>query len=137
MHPFIGNRLTYAMKGLLPEMTAAKLIEANNRVINLLPFYIGNPPHQWTTRNVARVDVNLGVDTETLNVITDINRVQGELMKDTEPIPIDRIQIGFDINTYQGNTDLRFNADHVGLFLQKAIEQSQTIMDEIQGKLDE
>ncbi len=136
VNQFIGSRLSYAMKGLLPEMAAAKLVEANSRVINPLPFYKKNPPHQWTTRNLVEVNVKLGSDTEILNVITDINRIQGQLTTKTEPLPIDRIQIGLDISTHQGNTNLRFNDGHVDLFLQEAMKKSQEIMDEIKGKLN-
>jgi hypothetical protein len=137
VNPFTGTRLSYATQGLLPELNPAKLDEINNRILNLLPFYTANPPYQWTTRNVARCDVNLGEMTETLNVITDINRVQGTIVRKTEPLSFDRIEIGFDINTYQENTALRFTADHVGLFLQEAVKTSQDIMGEIERALNE
>ncbi|MBU1261122.1 MAG: hypothetical protein KJ757_01230 [Planctomycetes bacterium] len=137
VNPFTGTRLSYATKGLLPELNPAKLDEVNKRILNLLPFYTKYPPYQWTTRNVARFDVHLGEMTESLNVITDINRVQGTIARDVGPLSFDRIEIGFDINTYQENTTPRFTTNHVGLFLQEAIKQSQNVMVEIESKLNE
>lgn len=136
LKPFNGTRLTYIMKGLLPEMPADKLVEVNGRVLNLLPFYVQHSPYQWTTRNVSEWEVMLGEKAEHLNVITDINRVQMKLLRDIESVSFDRIQIGFDINTYQSNTALRFCADDVRLFLNVAIQKSQDIMTEIESKLN-
>ena len=134
--PFVGTRLSYVTKGLLPEMLSGKLVEVNGRVFNLLPFYVECPPYQWTTRNVAKWNVTLGDKAEILNVITDINRVQVMLVRDKENLFLDRIEIGFDINTHQDNTDPRFDADDVGLFLNEAIQKSQDIMVEIEEKLN-
>jgi len=136
VNPFTGTRLSYATKGLLPELNPAKLDEVNKRLLNHISFYEEHPPYQWTTRNVAKFDVSLGEMTETLNVITDINRVQGTIARDTGPLSFDRIEIGFDINTYQENTIPRFTTNHVGLFLREAVKQSQNIMVEIKGKLN-
>ena len=85
---------------------------------------------------VSKTDVELGDKTETLNVITDINRIQGTLTQGTERSSFDKIEIGFDINTHQHSTDLRFGADDVELFLNVAIQKSQDIMAEIEGKFN-
>jgi len=135
--PFSGTRLSFASKGLLSEMSPEKLAEVNKRIFNSIPFYAQNLAHQWTTRNVARVDVSIGERTETLNVITDINRVQGTIQRDGEPVPFDRIEIAFDINTYQENTDQRFGVGDIGFFLKVAVEKSKEILKEIEKHLNE
>lgn len=135
--PFSGTRLSFASNGLLAEMSPQELVDANKRILNSIPFYARNCAHQWTTRNVARVDVSLGEKTETLNVITDINRVQGTIPRDGEPVPFDRIQIAFDINTYQEKNEQRFGVEDVGLFLKIALEKSERILEEIERKLNE
>ena len=76
---FVGTRLSYATKGWLPDMPDGKLIDFNKRVFNVVPFYMKYPPYEWAARNVAKYDVGLGDKTEALNVITNINRIQGTL----------------------------------------------------------
>jgi len=131
---FHGTRMSYVTKGLLPEMTNDELEQANSLLINLPPFYSEHPPCEWTTRHVARYDVSIGEETETLNVITDINRRQGQLAKESSLVPFDRLEISFDINTYQGNTDQRFGVDDVGPFLTQALTLSRKIQKEIGEK---
>jgi hypothetical protein len=134
--PLTGTRLSYVTKGLLPEMSPEVLQQVNLRLLNLPAFYLENPPVEWTTRNVARYEVSVVDKAEIFNVITDINRVQGTIQGKEGPRPFDRIQIGFDINTFHGNITPRFGANDVGPFLQEATKISQRISDEIGEKFN-
>lgn len=103
-----ANRLSYVTKGILPEMKDDELSSIRSKLQNLPTFYIENPPVEWTTRNVARYEVKINDNPELLNVITDINRVTIPRQMKGEKKELDRIEINFDINTYQKNKDQRF-----------------------------
>jgi hypothetical protein len=133
----VGNRLSYITNGLLPEMSAGQLAQANKRLMNLPAFYIRYSPREWTTRNSARVDLRLGEKDETVNVITIVKRVRGRLSDEAGPIPFDRIQVGFDINTVQEVTAQRFGPDSIKVFLAKALELSREITGQVEGMLHE
>lgn len=135
--PFSGTRLSYATKGLLPEMPVDGLTEANKRVLSPVQFYLENPPREWSTRNVARIEASLGAKREILNVITGISRVQGAVVEGDDSKPIDRIEVAFDINTDHENTAQRFAAEDIDPFLQVALEKSEQILKEIEAKLHE
>jgi len=82
---------------------------------------------------VAMLDIikKFGDKVEIINVITHINRIQGLLQTVPESQPFDRIEIKFDINTYQNNKTPRFNSGDVGVFLNQAVMISQLLLDEI------
>jgi hypothetical protein len=52
-------------------------------------------------------------------------------------VPFDRIQITFDINTYQEKKEQRFCVDDIDLFLGIALEKNDVILEEIERKLNE
>ncbi|MBD3267529.1 hypothetical protein GF373_12750 [bacterium] len=129
--PLVGTRLSFVSKGLLPEMPIDKLQQVHSKLFYPPKFFSDNPPHSWTTRNLTRYKIEILDNTETINVITDINRIQGEFTDENVSKPFDRIEIGFDINTYQLNKKQRFNLKEIELFLDKVIPISQQISLEI------
>jgi hypothetical protein len=129
--PLTGTRLAYLTKGLLPSMSSNALEQVNPRLLNLPLFYNEHPPCEWNTRNAARYEITLGDKVEIINVITHINRVQGSLNIIEETQPFDRIEIGFDINTYQNNKTARFNSSYIDVFLNQAVTISKRILNEI------
>jgi hypothetical protein len=131
--PLTGTRLAYITKGLLPSMSSDALEQVNSRLLNLPTFYMEHPPCEWNTRNVARYEITLGDKVEIINVITHINRIQGSFKRIEKPQPFDRIEIGFDINTYQENKTARFKSSDVDVFLNQAVTISQRILDEMGG----
>lgn len=137
MFSFQGTRLSYATKVLLKDMPEDELQRINSKLLNLPHFYSQHPPIEWTTKNVARDEIKLNGNKETINVITEINRIQGSLMNQIGGPPFDRIEIGFDINTFQGNTSQRFIAKDMDKFLKYANTISKKITKEIGGILYE
>lgn len=135
--PMKGTRLSYVIKGLLPEMTPELLNAFNKRILNLPQFYLDNPPNEWTTRNIARSEMDINGKLEKINVVTDISRKQGSLFEEDKRVQSDRIELGFDINTFQGNVNQRFDENDLGSFLRMANDLAENIIDQLRGFIDE
>ncbi len=135
--PFNGTRLSFVTKGLLPEMSQESLKIIHSRFMDLPQFYVEKVPFQWSTRNIAQLDIQIRDKTETINVITDISRIQGSFKEKEGFQRFDRIEVGFDINTYQKNITVRFALEDIGNFLTQAIKISERIQKEIGDKFNE
>lgn len=127
-----GNRLSYVTKGLLPEMNADNLVQVGSKLLTLPKFYVENLPTEWTTRNVTRYKMFVNGTPEIVNVITDINRIQGVRREKTAAKEFDCIEIGFDINTFQKNMKQRFQFSDSQAFIQEATTISQRLLGEIE-----
>ena len=95
-----------------------------------------NSPVEWKSRNVARINVDLPDNIEICNVITNVNRISGQLITNNELVDIDRIEIAFDINTFQGNKDTRFTADNIEPFFRKSLGIREEILEQLRIKLN-
>jgi len=126
-----GNRLSYATKGFLPEMQTSDLVKIGTKLLTLPKFYLEHSPTEWTTRSVTRYETMINDNPELLNVITDINRIQGIRQEKTTAKEFDCIEIGFDINTFQKNTKQRFQFNDAEVFMQEATALCQRLLDEI------
>jgi hypothetical protein len=135
--PIRGTRLSYVTSGLLPEMSNQQLNKVNMKLLNLPEFYRKSPPVQWSTRNVVKIESHFNNKVEQLNVITDINRKQGTLSKDDKSVQFDRIQLSFDINTFQGNVTQRFDDEDLPSFLITAKELVDEIMIQLKDSIYE
>ncbi len=136
--PIVGNRLAFVEKGLFPEYSDEELARIRLRVLGDLPFYKQNLPIRWDTRRVGRIQRSFGGKTESLNVLTDINRVQGEFNDgDGGTRPFDRIEVELDVNTVQDNMAARFSQSDIEPFLEEAVLLQGQLIEEIGGALDE
>jgi len=131
-----GNRISLITSGLLKEMPEEKLADIYGRLFNPIPFYGDNPPFEWNTRSVARKTLEINRIQESINVITDINRVRGQLMQPNNSLEFDRIAIGFDINTIQENQETRFSVDEIESFFSGANEIRNQILKDLEVFLD-
>ena len=131
-----GNRISLITSGLLKEMPQEKLADIYDKLFKPIPFYGDNPPFEWNTRSVARMTLEINGIQESINVITDINRVRGELMQPDNILEFDRIGIGFDINTIQENQETRFSVDAIGSFFSGANEIRNQILKDVEVFLD-
>lgn len=130
--PIKGNRLSYVVNGLFPECSDEEFIAMKSRVLGDIPFYVSNRPNRWDTKCVCRVERDFGNKSEILNVLTDINRVQGEFNDgDGGKIPFDRIEVEVDINTTQDNLIARFDNTDIDPFLNEAIQMSDKLVSEV------
>jgi hypothetical protein len=131
-----GNRISLITSGLLKEMPEEKLADIYDRLFNPIPFYGDTSPFEWNTRSVARRTLEINGIQESINVITDINRVRGQLMQPNNILEFNRIEIGFDINTIQENQETRFSVDVIESFFSGANEIRNQILKDLEVFLD-
>jgi len=130
-----ANRISMISNFLLEEMEDKQLIEIYSRLFKTPAFYEKHTPVAWNWRTVTRKEIDLNGEKELFNVILTINRLQGDFGGGV--IPFDRIELVFDINTYQGNKNYRFGAKHLQIFYKKALELYQNLFDEVGGLIYE
>jgi hypothetical protein len=134
--PKKGTRLALVTEGLMKEMSAEKLGAIYQRVFRPVPFYGEHSPYEWKSRSVAKIEREINAVQEVLNVICDVNRIHGEFTKPDGMVDFDRIQVGFDINTHQGNKETRFEIDSAVDFYQKAIELRSDLLSQLEGLIN-
>lgn len=123
-----GNRISLITGGLLKEMTKKQLNEVFKKLFNPIAFYESNPPFEWRSRIAADIMADFNENKEALNVITDINRVRGQIMQPTTIMDFDRIEINFDINTKAENKETRFIMELINSFYINAIDIRKEIL---------
>ncbi|MHA1789464.1 MAG: hypothetical protein ACTSXT_09575 [Candidatus Helarchaeota archaeon] len=110
-----------------------KTQELNNIILNIsdLPkTFINNPPVNWNHRYVSRIEKMINKKKELLNFIGEINRIQGRLKIDSEIKDFDRIELKFDINTFQNNQDYRFEQNDLVDFYTKVNKWENDLLNE-------
>jgi hypothetical protein len=132
--PKKGNRLALISHERVDEIDSSQLQEIYFRFNNPIDFYQDHPPENWVNRAVARIDDTIGERTEKFNVITTVSRAQGEYIG-VEGNPFDRIDLKFDINTFQGNQDNRFEITDMNLFFQKVLEIRKNLIEKLEQKI--
>jgi len=131
-----GNRIALITSGLLKEMPEEKLADIYDKLFKPIPFYGDNSPFEWNTRSVARKTLEINGIQEPINVITNINRVRGQLMQPSNILEFDRIEIGFDINTIQENQETRFSVGAIESFFSGANVIRNQILKDLEVFLD-
>jgi hypothetical protein len=112
-------------------MSEEQLADIYNRLFKTIPFYHDNHAFEWNSRSVAKLPTVIGELEESINVITQINRVRGKTLAPIDAIEFDRIQIAFDINTIQENKETRFKIETVELFLSEANKIHNNLLKEL------
>lgn len=131
-----GHRLALNTKGFLPEQPKTLLDNIYTDIISPIEFYTINVPTEWNSRSVSRVERDLNGEKEIINVINTVNRAIGQYSVNGESKDFDRIAIGFDINTYQGNSNTRFDSDNIDSFYQTSLIIRDEILDQLRIKLN-
>lgn len=103
------NRLSLVTRHLLKPMDAKKFSAVYSKLNNSIEIYKKNEIADWKNRTVSRIPYKVGDEEELFNVISEIKRTKGTLNINSKVENIDRVELHFDINTYQGNTDYRFD----------------------------
>jgi len=129
LYPRKGNRLSLVTRELVPEMSTEGLLKVYERVALPLDFYKEHHPDKWKLRSIARVPQTLDDREEICNVITDVERVESISAREGVLDSCDRIKIGFDINTFQGNTTPRFEVSSLAPFFEKALHLRENIIE--------
>jgi hypothetical protein len=128
-----ANRMGFTTTGICEKMDIKRLNKIHNKLFVLPEDFNNNQVVEWNSRHVYRTSKDINGRNELLNVILDLNRIQMTHHFEHKPVPFDGIEIGFDINTYQGNSSQRFSVDDVRPFL----SESFNIKDNIENPLQE
>jgi len=135
--PIKGTRLALVNSGLIREYPEDILSLIYKRVFNPIEFFQVNSPGEWKSRSVSKINIDLNGNQELLNIIIDLNRIPWLVPISEEAKQKDRIEIAFDINTFQGNTDTRFDMASLSAFYPEALRLRNDILVQIEGLINE
>lgn len=130
-----SNRLAFVTKGILPEMSGDQLKSIYLNLFTPPKFYLDNESIEWSSRNAASCKSKTFNQSEIFNVITDVNFIKVIDQHKGQIKESPRIEIGFDINTNQKNTDLRFNASDIRPFLSETMQLMNQVSTDIKEGL--
>ena len=139
IYPLVGKkgyRLSYIGGGLFPEMSNDELDSNLEKLLIPPPFYSKNVPFEWNSRFVASKEITIARRKESLNVITTIDRIAGQIVTPSGNQRFDRIELSFDINTKAPNDSERFLPTHFKEFYTKTEEIRISIATEIENVIN-
>jgi|SRR5690554_1244753 len=114
------NRLAIVSRYLLKQMSKEEISDLFYKNVNTIDIFKQSEPIEWNNRVVTRVQQKISENEEIINVIAELNRIKGNLIINSKNEVIDRVELRFDINTYQGTTDFRFELKDLFLFVDEA-----------------
>jgi hypothetical protein len=133
--PRKGNRISLVVGGLMDQMTEETLVSLYSLLFVPLRFYEQNPPYAWNSNSHVRISADLAGVQEPINVITQVNRVQGKFLLQSG-LQFDRIQILTDINTFQEIMEPRFDIEATAAFYAKALQIHREILADLKERLN-
>lgn len=114
--PHKANRISFVTQYFVKQLDNKALNEISAKVSVLTKLYQKYPPVNWSHRYVSRVEKKIAERDEVVNFIGEINRVQGNLKINSKLEEFDRIELKFDVNTFQGNQEFRFSIKDIEEF---------------------
>ena len=130
-YPRKANRLAFVTTHIDYNLDQEGFSKIFNNLFNPIPTYKENERSEWGSRMVSRINKKFGEHSELHNFITEINRVRGNLNINSTIKNVDRLQVKLDINTFQGNTDYRFEIEDMKTFYNEAILWEQNLRQEL------
>lgn len=134
--PRKGYRISLNTNSLIKEMEPERLESIYKKLTKPIKFYDSNNPKEWNIRSVSKNNYDVSGLDESFNIITNVGRVQGQLVKDNNINEFDRISIDFDINTSGISKDTRFEKSHMESFYNNAIHIRETILADIERAIE-
>ena len=131
-----GNRIALITSEIAEEKPEAKLDKLYLLIYKPIDFYKKNLPFEWNSRFASKQTIDINNTSEPINVITSINRIKGQLTHPTTVLELDRIEINFDINTFHGNKDYRFDKDSIASFYDETTKIRGQLLSELEGLLN-
>lgn len=131
-----SNRLAFIANAILKEMTSEKLAGCYDKLFIPLSIHRSNVPFEWASHSVSEKQVSLIDTSETVNVITDIIRLEGQLILGAEIKTLNRITFQYEFNTTQKNKDTRFTADHIHPFMNIAKETYEEVVTDLEAAIN-
>jgi len=125
------HRLAFVTTHLIIGLDADGYSKVFNKIFNPIPTYKDNERSEWGARMVSRIENEFNKKKELHNVITEINRVSGNLNIESTVKNIERIQIKFDLNTFQGNNENRFDLDDMKSYFDEAVKWENKLREEL------
>jgi len=128
--PHKANRISFVTQYFCKSFEDERLNKIALNVANLPKTFRLSPPINWNHRYVSRIVNEINGLNELTNFIGEINRVQGNLKIKSKIEKFDRIELKFDINTYQGNQDYRFYLEDFKDFYSKVVQWEDNLLTE-------
>lgn len=135
--PKKANRLVFTTNSILEEMTDDKLSSAYIKLFDSPKFYKDNPPYEWNWRSVSKIPFQISDLKDSLNAITIINRVQGDMTHPSGITVFDRLQLSLDINTSPQNKESRFDITHIKDYFQQVHQIHKTLCEQMLEYIDD
>lgn len=129
--PRKANRIAFIVTHILYEIDQSEFSTIFTKNLNPVTIYRDNEPLDWGTRMASRISKEFNERTEQHNVITEINRLKGNLNINSTVKNIDRLQIKLDINTFQGNNDFRFNVEDLKAYFTEALSWEDDLRNQL------
>ncbi len=126
--PHKANRISFVSHYFCKPLNNEELNSVLFKIANLPTTYQKYPPVNWNNRYVSRVEKEINENKELLNLIGEVNRIQGQLKISSKIEEFDRIELKFDINTFQGNQDYRFESDDFTSFYMKVNDWEEELL---------
>ena len=126
-----ANRLALNTESLIVELSPEQVIEVLKKYSNPISIYTPESMGEWNSRLMVRKDVQWGEKTESLNIITNINKQIVAKKVEDQQIPFDGFGVHVDINTIGEKTLARFGPEDFPGFTSCADELWSSIMREV------
>lgn len=128
--PRKANRISFVSQYFCKQFEKKELNNILQKVSNLPETFKENPPVNWNHRYVTRIEKKVNGKNELTNFIGEMNRVQGNLKIDSKIEKFDRIELKFDINTFQENQEYRFSLDDLNIFYSEVSNWEEKLLNE-------
>ncbi len=129
-YPRKANRISLISEYFFEEMKEQEFNSIFSKLFNSISTHKKNVPYEWSQRCVSKVNKAFNGNEETLNFITEINKSEYDLMINSKKENLDRITQKYEINTFQGNTDYRFETDDIKSFYNNAVNWEDSMKQE-------
>lgn len=129
--PYKATRLSVVTKSICKKMSLEEINHINENLFSLPKIFNENHPVEWNTRQVIRKEINIKDRVELINIVFDIGKIQILSLQEGHGVPEDRIELGFDINTYQANLAQRFSPEYIIPFINETVRIQNEIEKEM------
>lgn len=114
------NRMALVTRYLSKEMSTKEMDLIFNKLITTVDTYKDIQKSGWTNRVAARMDKKIQDKMELCNIISVVKKLSGKIKIEGKDVLQERIDIQFDINTFQENNEYRFDSKDILSFLNEA-----------------
>lgn len=133
MFPQKISRVALFISGIFKEISSSNMKDIYSNIFNTTPFIDASSLVEWNTRQVMRINFNIGsLGEELVNFVLNLSKGELTLNNNGQINMSDRIIIEIDTNTYQHNKNERFGYDEVSAFWDKAVLFNRSKLAEVE-----